>query len=1078
MQQTLHRGHRADQSQQRCQYLLALLIVGFWVGLLDWRLSLFGLLVLCTLSPLVVDSSRFDITIAAQSGKYIPGEVTKDADALQDLRHRPVLTLEQGSDQPLAMVPRQQYASQLLLPKPRATPDRGSGSKKQLAMILRPRSAVNKVQTPTDVAVLGILPRVELAPSSFSINPLLIEESSSNSLPVPLVRFLSTRNASSISTLSLYQTHFGSAGPCQVEPLPLPHATTPSPVVSPSSEDSTLVLRMEQENQAAAAAGETLLKKMRQDQHTPSAGDQSVEEPINGQKSVEVENDSVGQPEDQSIEEPTDGQASVENENALETDSETIENSIDGQTSVGREDDSPLQVGPQVIDTPTDDHVSMEAISDEAIQAEPETIESPTDGHTSRGAKDDEAFQIEPETIETPADCQLSPNAIDEKDLRVDHGMIPEPFSHHIFDEQKNVRVPKLDSGPIGLVADSQPLNEEEDEKGDFNVPRTGSDVVLDRTLEAQNLNELGDSQSPLSIAVRNRRTASKEDVGSSRKLTNDVQTHITGRPSPPASINRNRVTAQNSKAQRLVKSRVARFRIRNLERPHADRVGTLRLKVTEERASLLRSFMNRHSVAVSAVEDEDSMVGLEVQEQVMHGTEDGESTNPVTRTDATVDGVVELDQVMSDFKVEESSGDGDIELVDADSTEQEIIDEVMIGSDVEAEMEVDDETYRSDADSGPVVGEPMDLKEDVPPLEANQAGHRSSVKLREDGLQSVVHQANNLDSMDVEYPSQHVMVNKETLQDRIRREKAVLALRQTSTKEAGSGEIASGSISASAQSSQQHAAPVSRLEPRDTAISIPQGVAPKLKFTNTASELREARLGKRAESRTVPAEVAVPSALSGVPAIEDGDTSDTTQPTMTATSTPPTSTSSTPPASPLPRVTMTSESSPTGSAKGNVAVPKKKDCKRGCDSLDASNDDEELVGRPEKANVNQSGPSTPGPGSSNVSATRRVLRAKTVKRKVPTKSDAGSSSASQPTTISPAESSKRVRQKRPSDAESDKEIAPLKDTATPMTGKCESWKRNFLPPFLVIFGHNTTAFCILFRSLTVLPYLVVHLEY
>lgn len=934
MQQTLHHGHRADQSQQRCQYLLALLIVGFWVGLIDWRFSLFGLLIIYSMSTSVVKSSRFDITIAAQSGKYIPEEVTKDADALQDAPQRPVLTLEQGSDQPLAMVPRQQSASQMLLSKPRATPECGSGSKKQLALILRPHS-----------------------------------------------------------------TH--------------------------------------------------------EDQRAPSADNHSVDEPTDGQNSVEAENDRVGQTEVQTIEEPTHGQTSMENEDALDTEPETTEYSTDIQTSVGPDDDGPLQVVPQEIDTPADDYTSVEAISDEAVQSEPETIETATDCHTSGGAKDNEAFRIEPETIEAPADCQLSPNATDNKDLRIHREMLPEPSSHHISDEQKNVRASKLESGPIGLVADSRRFNEEEDEKGDFNVPQSGCDGVLDPTLKAQDVNELGDSQSPLSIAVENRRTAPKEDVGSSRNLTNDKQTQITGSTSALTSINRSRATAQNSKAQRPVKSRVAKFRIRNLERRHANRVGTLRLKVTEERASLLQSFVNWHSVAVrlpsrqsmeipviqpvatdDVVDSEGNMVGLEVQEPVIHGTEDGESTNPVTRTNATVDGVVEVDQFMSDFQVEESSEDGDIELVDADSTEQEIVDEVMIGSDVEAEMEVDDETYNSDGDSGPVVGEPMDLKEDAPPLEANQAGHRSSVKLREDGLQSVVHQATNPDSMDVEYPSQHVMVNKQTLQDRIRREKAVLTLRQTSTKEAGSREMASGSISASGQPSQQHAAPVSRLETRDTAISIPQGIAPKLKFTNTASELREARLGKRAESRTVPAEVAGPSALSGVPAIEDGDTSDTTQPTMTATSTPPTSTSSTPPASPLPRVTMTSEPSPTGSVKGNVAASKRKDCKRGCDSLGASIDDEESAGGPEKANVNQSGPSTPGSGSSNFSATRRVLRAKTVKRKVPIKPDAGTSSASQPRTISPAESSKRVRQKRSSDAEPDKEITSLKDTPTPMTGK------------------------------------------
>ena len=511
MQQALHHGHRADQSQQRCQYLLALLIVGFWVGLLDWRFSLFGLLVLCTLSPLVVHSSRFDITIAAQSGKYIPGEVAKDADALQDVRQRLVSAREQRSNELLAMVPRQQSASQPLLSKPRATPERGSGSKKQLAMILRPRSAVSKVQAPPDAAALIVLPKVGLVPSSSSTFPLLIGNFSSDSLPMPLVQFLNTRKAPSFSTPSLYQTPFSFVDPCPVEPVPLSCAATASPVVSPSSEDSTMtVVTMGQENQAA---GEIQLNQMHQDQHTLSTGTQSVEEPVNGQTFVEVEDDSVGQPEVQSIEVPTRGQASKENEDSRETEPETIEKSTDSQTSVGPDNDGPLQIVPQEIDTPAE-YLTSEAVIDKAVQAEAEAIETPIDVHASGEAKDNEAFRIEPEAIETPAGCQLSPSATDDNDLRIDGEMLPEPFSRHFSDEEKNVRDLKLESGPIGLVSDSQHFNEEEDEKGDFNVPLSGSDVVLDPILNAQDINELGDSQSRLSIATGNRRSASKEDVG------------------------------------------------------------------------------------------------------------------------------------------------------------------------------------------------------------------------------------------------------------------------------------------------------------------------------------------------------------------------------------------------------------------------------------------------------------------------------------------------------------------------------------------------------------------------------------
>lgn len=537
-------------------------------------------------------------------------------------------------------------------------------------------------------------------------------------------------------------------------------------------------------------------------------------------------------------------------------------------------------------------------------------------------------------------------------------------------------------------------------------------------------------------------------------------------------SIVRDPGRARNARTRRLAKPCVARSRTPGLERSVLGRVRSLRLKMMAKRAKTVQRLANQQGVADGIVDVDGDMTGLEVVEQaevhIRGRVSVGAQTSQQTGTGSAVDrlevgesmevspsqhvaedSVVDVDQAMTDPEVEEKDEDGDVKLVDADtaeSQEADQVDEVMIGSDVEAEMEVDDET----ADS---VGEPMELEEDNPQLEAKEAGIP--------------------DPMHIEPQYNLGMVDEEKLQDKIRREKAEIALRQTSTNEANSGEMGSGSGGALAQSSQQHAAPVSTPPIGNAATSMLQGVAQNLTSTNSAADLRSARLGKRPESRPIPERVAGPSPSPGrlvtenrgktestqsiLPLVlappstsssekqmtEDGDTSESAQSITTPASTSPSTTSSTTPTSPLPGNLASNNGSlkPAG-VKTEESAPKKQNCKRGCNFVCDSSNDEKLGDEAEKPKEIQGDQTMPGSASPKVSPPRRIL-AKPVRRvrkvqtpdaKVSEVEDDRKMSASrtapapQPTEDSPAESSKKARNGPKDDVASDQEVAPLND--------------------------------------------------
>ncbi len=334
---------------------------------------------------------------------------------------------------------------------------------------------------------------------------------------------------------------------------------------------------------------------------------------------------------------------------------------------------------------------------------------------------------------------------------------------------------------------------------------------------------------------------------------------------------------------------------------------------------------------------------------------------------------------------------------------EFETIEATMIGSDVDGEMEMD-ETPDSDGDCSSGHEDPMQLDEDGP---------ADSMQLEEDGPQ-----AGSSASKGKKPQYDRVKVPFETLRGRYERGIAGLGFRQSSENEVSSRKIVSGPVGAPAQlSSQQHAAPVSTSVTRSAANDAPQAVAQDLVSTNSVADLREARRGKRAETRETPDQVAGPSPSTTA----DGNTSDTTPSTTTPASTLPSSPASTAPASP-------------SATNTNASAPERQDRKRGC---------EESAAELEKDTRDQR---VLGSGPAKISATRRVLLAKAGKRNLrkgakagtavdgPRVEASGSSRGSEPET---PESSKRVQRERPRDAEADQEVVPLNEVADKtLTGK------------------------------------------
>ena len=592
------------------------------------------------------------------------------------------------------------------------------------------------------------------------------------------------------------------------------------------------------------------------------------------------------------------------------------------------------KVEPASTKGPTD-HASLEETT---LQIDPEIIEEPTSGQPSTGAENDGPLQSVPLTIDTSIDIQHSTDA-DDQISHLDGEIVAKLVSCHISEEDKDSRALELESRTIGLLPE---------DKEDENSPQ---------------------------------RTARSADDLAQKRFVSEVHSELQGRGTPTcdnpdtsAPIMRNRATTRNSKVQRVVRYRVAKLRFHPPKRSPVDRTLTNRRKSMEEWIGKSA----RGKALVNSAEAAGRMVGLDFGQQAEEEAGTGdlmvglEFQGPVTEV---LEGGDPMDVT------------GDDSAID--------IDEVMIGSDVEAEMEVDEDTPDSDGDSGFVDADPMQLEEDGPQPAVNVASKPNLIP--------------------------------------------VGGLAQSGQQQAApvTVSVTGNTAGAWAKWRQQQAAPVSVPVTGNAVASVLQGVAQNLISTNSAADLREARLGKRAEARVAPAQVAGPPPSSGGPMTRNGlitpppsttastsspegamaadvDTSDTTQPATTPSSTLPSSTSSTAPASPLSRDSATGDDpcNVPASGKAEPTASGDQSLKRGCEESDVE---------PEKPKADQRDEHAPANGP-NVGKAEDDQ-----KLQAPAASNASRARTASPP---PPESSKRLQRQRPNDAESDQEIIPLNDIA------------------------------------------------
>lgn len=221
------------------------------------------------------------------SGKYISEKVIIRIDPLEATGHPPILALEHGSNERLAMVPYQPSDNQSTVPK-RAS---------SLAVVLRSQNAVSKVQRNLNATASSLPPKERFALSSLSSPFPLLGGSCLGPLATPLVRSPIRQNTISASTPSLFKKPFRSVHLDRVESVTLARAAAPLPVVPPSGKDSTMVvITMQQERQIIATANTATkpqtsdpLIKLYESSPAPSANIQSVEEPADGTISVEAQ---------------------------------------------------------------------------------------------------------------------------------------------------------------------------------------------------------------------------------------------------------------------------------------------------------------------------------------------------------------------------------------------------------------------------------------------------------------------------------------------------------------------------------------------------------------------------------------------------------------------------------------------------------------------------------------------------------------------------------------------------------------------------------------------------------------------
>lgn len=315
-----------------------------------------------------------------------------------------------------------------------------------------------------------------------------------------------------------------------------------------------------------------------------------------------------------------------------------------------RVDSDALATDIQSVVEPVRDQGFVEAHKDVVPQIEPDRMDGPTDGSAS--LENDNVLQNDSETIETSTDGQTPTGDEDDGLLQTATQTIFIPTDDNTsveakVDEHEQIPSDQLASRPDVLLYDHWSLDEEEDDE---------------ELREVANLLDALLSRFSTSIYVpTHERIVCKEkkDVGSARENT-------------AASSMRNRTTARNFQGRHVMRSRVASSRVHRPQNSRRARACVAHRKVMEKMAIRLQQ-----AAAERGVEADGGMTGFTLDEQVEAQVEGEVSMGfQITSQQTGADSTVETE--------------GDMVGVEAQMSVTGT-DEVMIRSDVDGAMEVDE---------------------------------------------------------------------------------------------------------------------------------------------------------------------------------------------------------------------------------------------------------------------------------------------------------------------------------------------------------------------------------------------------
>ena len=375
---------------------------------------------------------------------------------------------------------------------------------------------------------------------------------------------------------------------------------------------------------------------------------------------------------------------------------------------------------------------------------------------------------------------------------------------------------------------------------------------------------------------------------------------------------------------------------------------------------------------------------------------------------------------------------------------------QAMIGSDFEAEMEIDDATPTvghdkvlagdpMDLDHGAEAGDSMDLddntegigdsmdldvSQDGPRFETVDTGNsnfasatatRNSLAPAQVGQRPDATDAGVSRSMDGNQERNRGKVNQGKLLEKLNHEKAELALRQTSTKVADKVATNSHTDAALEQSTQEHASPVAAPETGNTVPRGLEGATKPLDSLHSAEDLKEARRGKKPEKKAVPEEVKIPTPSPAQPVAPVG-----VQPASPRVSPPP---ASSPVSTSIPEGNATSQPDTSDTTSSAAMTPT---------STLPSSIASTAPTSPQTTTPRSSGSSSAGSATAGdkVSQKRKVVKRHSDDKKPRANPKKATPDQDQDDRDIPTTSSKRSQKSRPENAKDDQEA----QFAAPMT--------------------------------------------